>query len=79
MKVLVEELKSSTPRPKSPHMNNEEPINYSHYPDGHPPNGNDEVDKVLVKCFVDSVLLTSDVLCNNSSSFSAAFILILSP
>lgn len=47
MRVLVDELKSSTPRPKSPHMNNEEPISFSHYPDGQPPpevtNG-DEVD-----------------------------------
>lgn len=49
MRVLVDELKSSTPRPKSPHMNNEEPISFSHYPDGQPPpevtNG-DEVDNV---------------------------------
>ena len=32
-----------TPRPRSPHMNNEEPINLSHYPDGRAPdieNGN---------------------------------------
>ena len=26
-----------TPRPRSPHMNNEEPINLSHYPDGRAP------------------------------------------
>ena len=49
MRVLVDELKSSTPHPKSPHMNNEEPISFSHYPDGQPPpevtNG-DEVDNV---------------------------------
>lgn len=45
MRVLVAELKSSTPRSKSPHMNNEEPISFSHYPDGHPPN-DDEVDEV---------------------------------
>jgi len=48
MRVLVDELKSSTPRPKSPHMNNEEPISFSHYPDGQPPveaaNGQDDVD-----------------------------------
>jgi hypothetical protein len=47
MRVLVDELKTSTPtRPKSPHMNNEEPINYSHYPDGQPPS-EDEVDVSL--------------------------------
>lgn len=52
MRVMVDELKASTPRPKSPHMNNEEPISFSHYPDGQPPpaledpvtNGGDEVD-----------------------------------
>lgn len=26
-------MQSSTPRPRSPHMNNEEPINLAHYPD----------------------------------------------
>ncbi len=46
MKVLVDEMKKSSPRPKSPHMNNEEPISFSHYPDGQPPNGDDEVDEV---------------------------------
>ena len=48
MKVLADEMQRSTPRPKSPHMNNEEPISFSHYPDGQPPNGNaeDEVDQV---------------------------------
>ena len=60
MRVLVDEIEKHTPaRPKSPHMNNEEPISFSHFPDGHPPtppppepNGDaaeDEVDKV---CFV---------------------------
>ena len=44
MRVMVDELKSSTPRAKSPHMNNEEPISFSHYPDGRPPN--DEIDEV---------------------------------
>lgn len=34
MFVLVEQLHSSTPRPRSPHMNNEEAIKLSHYPDG---------------------------------------------
>ena len=33
MFVLVEQLHSCTPRPRSPHMNNEEPIELSHYPD----------------------------------------------
>lgn len=32
MKVLVESIRSETPRPKSPSMNNEEPIELSHYP-----------------------------------------------
>ncbi|XP_055381382.1 actin-binding LIM protein 3 isoform X2 [Condylostylus longicornis] len=32
MKVLVDTIRSETPRPKSPHMNNEEPIELSHYP-----------------------------------------------
>merc|ERR1739848_101031 len=48
MRVMLAEIGAhSTPRPKSPHMNNEEPISFSHYPDGQPPNGNaeDEVDQ----------------------------------
>ncbi|XP_055699830.1 actin-binding LIM protein 1 isoform X1 [Phlebotomus papatasi] len=32
MKVLVDSIRSETPRPKSPAMNNEEPIELSHYP-----------------------------------------------
>lgn len=32
MKVLVDSIRSETPRPKSPSMNNEEPIELSHYP-----------------------------------------------
>lgn len=32
MKVLVDTIRSETPRPKSPAMNNEEPIELSHYP-----------------------------------------------
>jgi actin-binding LIM protein len=28
----VESIKSETPRPKSPHMNNEEPIELAHFP-----------------------------------------------
>ncbi|KAL6952782.1 Actin-binding LIM protein 3, partial [Sarracenia purpurea var. burkii] len=31
MKVLVESIRSETPRPKSPHMNNEEPIELAHF------------------------------------------------
>lgn len=37
MRVLVEQMQSTTPRARSPHMNNEEPINLSHYPDGRAP------------------------------------------
>lgn len=37
MKVLVDSIRSETPRPKSPHMNNEEPIELSHYPGAKPP------------------------------------------
>lgn len=32
MRVLVDSIRSETPRPKSPYMNNEEPIELSHYP-----------------------------------------------
>ncbi|KAK7864071.1 hypothetical protein R5R35_002720 [Gryllus longicercus] len=32
MKVLVDSIRSETPRPKSPHMNNEEPIELAHFP-----------------------------------------------
>ena len=32
MKVLVDAIRTETPRPKSPHMNNEEPIELAHYP-----------------------------------------------
>ena len=43
MRILADEMGKSTPqRCKSPHMNNEEPIRNSHFPDGHPPNGNGE-------------------------------------
>lgn len=36
MKVLVDSIRTDaqTPRPKSPGMNNEEPIELSHYPGG---------------------------------------------
>lgn len=32
MRVLVDNMRAETPRPKSPSMNNEEPIELSHYP-----------------------------------------------
>ncbi|KAG8202041.1 hypothetical protein JTE90_010409 [Oedothorax gibbosus] len=41
MQTLVDSIQSTTPRPRSPHMNNEEPIEYSHYPGGQPPPVND--------------------------------------
>ncbi|GFV82522.1 actin-binding LIM protein 1 [Trichonephila clavipes] len=41
MQALVESIQSTTPRPRSPHMNNEEPIEYSHYPGGQPPPPNE--------------------------------------
>ncbi len=41
MRVLVNELNATAPRPRSPHMNNEEPINLSHYPDGRKPEENE--------------------------------------
>ncbi|QQP49686.1 Actin-binding LIM protein 1 [Caligus rogercresseyi] len=37
MRLLVDYMRSTTPRPKSPHMNNEEPIGLAHYPDGKVP------------------------------------------
>lgn len=37
MRVLVDSIRSETPRPKSPHMNNEEPIELSHYPAAYKP------------------------------------------
>ena len=39
MKVLVDSIRNDaqTPRPKSPGMNNEEPIELSHYPGGKKP------------------------------------------
>ena len=32
MKALVDQMERETPRPKSPHMNNEEPIELAHFP-----------------------------------------------
>uniref|UniRef100_A0A1I8AMW5 LIM zinc-binding domain-containing protein n=1 Tax=Steinernema glaseri TaxID=37863 RepID=A0A1I8AMW5_9BILA len=37
MQRLAEDLERSTPRAKSPHMDNEEPIEMAHYPAGHAP------------------------------------------
>lgn len=37
MRVLVDSIQSETPRPKSPKMNNEEPIILSHFPGAKPP------------------------------------------
>ncbi|XP_049880575.1 actin-binding LIM protein 3 isoform X3 [Pectinophora gossypiella] len=37
MRVLVDSIRCETPRPKSPHMNNEEPIELSHYPAAYKP------------------------------------------
>lgn len=37
MQVLVETIQSTTPRSRSPHMNNEEPIALAHYPDAMKP------------------------------------------
>ena len=34
MRALVETIQAESPRPRSPHMNNEEAIEMSHYPDG---------------------------------------------
>ncbi|CAG9861145.1 unnamed protein product [Phyllotreta striolata] len=37
MKVLVDSIHTEVPRPKSPHMNNEEPIELAHFPGAKPP------------------------------------------
>lgn len=42
MKVLVDSIRAETPRPKSPAMMNEEPIELSHYPGGKKPNPNEK-------------------------------------
>lgn len=38
---MVDQLQSNSLRPKSPSMNNEEPIELSHYPGGQKPNPED--------------------------------------
>lgn len=42
MKVLVDSIRAETPRPKSPAMMNEEPIELSHYPGAKKPNPNEK-------------------------------------
>ncbi|XP_049823203.1 actin-binding LIM protein 3 isoform X3 [Aethina tumida] len=42
MKILVDSIRSETPRPKSPHMNNEEPIELAHFPGAKPPKPGEE-------------------------------------
>lgn len=42
MRVLVDSIRSETPRPKSPHMNNEEPIELAHFPGAKPPKPGEE-------------------------------------
>lgn len=37
MRVMADSIRSETPRPKSPHMNNEEPIELAHFPDAKKP------------------------------------------
>ncbi|XP_023019260.2 actin binding LIM protein Uncoordinated 115a isoform X2 [Leptinotarsa decemlineata] len=37
MKVMVDSIRSETPRPKSPGMNNDEPIELAHFPGAKPP------------------------------------------
>ncbi|XP_013785469.1 actin-binding LIM protein 3-like [Limulus polyphemus] len=41
MTALVESIQASFPRPRSPHMNNEEPIELSHYPGAQRPDPSD--------------------------------------
>ncbi|XP_013785692.1 actin-binding LIM protein 3-like, partial [Limulus polyphemus] len=45
MTALVESIQANVPRPRSPHMNNEEPIELSHYPGAQRPNPS-EVPKI---------------------------------
>ncbi|KAI9564637.1 hypothetical protein GHT06_008378 [Daphnia sinensis] len=41
MKSLLDQMERETPRPKSPHMNNEEPIELAHYPNANRPRPGD--------------------------------------
>uniref|UniRef100_A0A7E4VR20 Actin-binding LIM protein 1 n=1 Tax=Panagrellus redivivus TaxID=6233 RepID=A0A7E4VR20_PANRE len=41
MQRLTEDLEKNEPRPKSPHMDNEEPIELAHYPSAHVPDPRD--------------------------------------
>lgn len=42
MQVMVDQLLASSPRPRSPHMNNEEPIELSHFPTARKPLPNEK-------------------------------------
>jgi actin-binding LIM protein len=61
MQVMVEHLQTASPRPKSPSMNNEEPIELAHYPGATKPGPDDvaRIDRpdfpappVRLQCFV---------------------------
>ncbi|XP_057371397.1 actin-binding LIM protein 1-like isoform X3 [Daphnia carinata] len=41
MKAMLDQMERETPRPKSPHMNNEEPIELAHYPNANRPRPGD--------------------------------------
>jgi len=41
MKALIDQMERETPRPKSPHMNNEEPIELAHFPNANRPRPGD--------------------------------------
>jgi len=45
MRTLVDTLQTESPRPRSPHMNNEEPIEMSHYPDGKKEDGKAPIER----------------------------------
>ncbi|XP_076049123.1 actin binding LIM protein Uncoordinated 115a isoform X5 [Oratosquilla oratoria] len=45
MRVLVDQMVAETPRPKSPYMNNEEPINLAHYPGAKKPHGESRIER----------------------------------
>lgn len=41
MRALIDQMERETPRPKSPHMNNEEPIELAHFPNANRPRPGD--------------------------------------
>ena len=53
MKAMLDQMERETPRPKSPHMNNEEPIELAHYP-----NADRWEEKILKLCGVFCLLNT---------------------